>query len=131
VSRSYKEEKLSPTPLADGACWEFLRVFHVETFRGGMNRLLLRSWASDAHPTRLEVLFMNAKYICIPMSFDGLTIRDSTVELGPTDPIVVASTGLKVFEIASGETVGRIVAGSVAFAEDSGSPSDPSSFFMM
>jgi hypothetical protein len=122
---------LSPIVLVDGARWDFLRVFHVEMFRGGMDRLLLRSWASDAHPTRLEVLFMNTKFVCMPMSFDGLTVRDATSELGSTDPFVLASAGLKVFELASGGDVGRVVAGSVSYVEDNGSPSDPSSFFMM
>lgn len=122
---------MSPIPLVEGGRWDFLRVFHVEMFRGGMNRLLLRSWSSDAHSTRLEVLFMNTKYVCMPMSFDGLTIRDATSELGASDPFVLATPSLKVFEVESGGNVGRVVAGSVSYLEDCGSPSDPSSFFMM
>jgi hypothetical protein len=117
--------------LSDGGSFEFVRIFHVEAFRGGMNRLLLRSWATDVQPTRLEVLFMNAKFICMPMALEGLVIQDATAELGGTDPFARLATGLKVFVVVSGDYIGRVVAGSVGYVEDTGAPGDPSSFFKM
>ncbi|MBV1893142.1 MAG: hypothetical protein KUG57_03780 [Ilumatobacteraceae bacterium] len=46
----------SPTPLADGESIGFLRLFHVEAFRGGMNRLLLRAMPTEENRERVAVL---------------------------------------------------------------------------
>lgn len=39
------------------------RMFHIEIMRGGMNRLLLRSNPDDQKKSRVEILFMNVKFM--------------------------------------------------------------------
>jgi hypothetical protein len=102
--------------------------------RGGMNRLLLRSNASDSHEWRVEVLFMNVKYMCIGTSMNGLIVTDG----GPIDEKAAASYwrlsgsgDLRRYELESGSGNGVVVAGSVTVDISDASPSDPSKFFMM
>lgn len=99
-----------------------------------MNRLLLRSNATESHEWRIEVLFMNVKYVCIGTSLDGLIVTDS----GPVDEgtskrywILGASEGLRRYEVESSRGAGIVVAGSVAVDISDASPSDASRFFMM
>ena len=71
--------------LGEGESIGFLRQFRLELFRGGMNRLLLRSrpTASDG---RIEIFFQYVQRLDIPMTFEGLSIEDATAEDGIVSP---------------------------------------------
>jgi hypothetical protein len=110
------------------------RKFHVEVMRGGMNRLLLRSNIGKTWDTRIEVLFMNVKYMSLGTAMDGLVVEDLGVLEEHWDAVPWAlppSPGLHHFEIRSGSGTGRVVAGAVAVDISDDGPSEPSRFFMM
>jgi hypothetical protein len=121
---------IEPSILREGESWDFFRVFHIELFRGGMNRLLLRSWATDNEPLRLEVLFMNVKRLCVPTAFDGLLIRGSTAGKR-LDVRFADETAVQRFELVSQGETSWVVAGSVGYIEEKADPWEPSSFFLM
>jgi len=106
-----------------------------ELFKGGMNRLLLRSYPTESHPTRVEIMFMGTEFIDLPTFFEGLEIRDVTkTEEGERiaqSRRLPADHGLRIFEINSGVVVGHVVAGDVGYIEDDRGIGDPSAFFLM
>jgi hypothetical protein len=109
------------------------RIFHVEVLKGGMNRLLFRSNRTATLPTRIEVFFINVKYLSLGTLLDGLTIRDQ----GQMDNLnefgwkITVSQPIRLFEVVSKSGSGTIVAGDVDADESDAGPSDPSGFFMM
>lgn len=110
------------------------RKFHLEVMRGGMNRLLLRSNIGKTWDTRVEVLFMNVKYMSLGTTMDGLVIEDLGVLEEHRDAVpwtLPPSPGLHYFEVRSGSGTGRVVAGSVSIDISNDGPSEPSRFFMM
>jgi hypothetical protein len=125
----------SPTPLAEHGSIGFLRRFHVEVLRGGMNRLLLRAMPTASQSERVEVLFQFVQHLDIPMSFDGLSIDDATSEDGgqaPWSDVLVQHPTCRVFRLLSnGRIVGRVVAAACAWGEDSAPDGSPSMFPMM
>ena len=125
----------SPIRLDDGASVAFLRRFHVESLRGGMNRLLLRAMPTGAQPERIEVLFQYVQYLDIPMTFDGLTIEDSTQADGPCRPwseTLLKFPECRVFRLSvAGRLTGRIVAAGCAYGEDRAVDGASSMFPMM
>lgn len=126
---------LSPTPLASGESVGFLRWFHVESFRGGMNRLLLRAMPTDENPERVEVLFQYVQRVDLPMSFEGLTIEDATEADGTEDPwsVVLAQyPECRVYRLVSGgRIVGRVAASACVHGQDEEPIGAPSMFPMM
>lgn len=125
----------SPTPLADGESVGFLRWFHVETFRGGMSRLLLRAMPTDEHPERVEVLFQYVQRLDIPTRFEGLTIEDATDEDGCVEPwssVLVQFPECRVYRLMSGgQVAGRVAAAACVHGEDEEPIGAPSMFPMM
>ena len=110
------------------------RVFHLEVLRGGMNRLLFRSNKSDTLPTRVEILFMNVKYLAVGTVLQGPVIErlGSIAECADRVPWLVDHAGyLSVFLVRSRGGEGVVVAGSIAVDESEASASDPSGFFML
>jgi hypothetical protein len=109
------------------------RSFHVEVLKGGMNRLLLRSNRSAAHPTRLEVFFINVKFMSIGTFFEGMRISDKGVvpNLADLDWEINTSQPIHAFEVWSKSGSGMIVAGGVETDESTAGPTDPSRFPMM
>lgn len=110
------------------------RKFHLEVMRGGMNRLLLRSNVGKSWDTRIEVLFMNVKYMSMATTMDGLIIDDLGVLEDHQDDVPWAlspSRDLHYFEVRSGDGTGVVVAGAVAVDISGDGPSEPSRFFMM
>ena len=110
------------------------RVFHLEVLRGGMNRLLFRSNMSETWPTRVEILFMNVKYLAVATVWHGPVIQ----RLGSLDECadrvpwsLDAPIEISVFSVRSHAGEGLVVAGSMALDESDASASDPSRFFMM
>lgn len=126
---------LSPTPLANGGSVGFLRVFHVESFRGGMNRLLLRAMPTEENSERVEVLFQYVQRVDLPMRFEGLTIEDATESDGAEDPwsVVLAQyPECRVYRLVSGERiVGRVAASACVYGQGEEPIGAPSMFPMM
>ncbi len=99
-----------------------------------MNRLLYRSDKTDELPTRVEILFMNVKYLSI-----GTRLRGPQIEhLGPlvqredAPPWSFDYPGdLDVISVRTRMGDGVVVAGSVSWDETDANPYDPSSYFMM
>lgn len=106
------------------------RVFHLEVMRGGMNRLLLRSNRSATWPKRIEVLFMNVKYLAVGSTYEGLTVTQ-LIEWPDIPWRIDYLDGINCYEIRSSSGVGIVVAGSVTAAESEYDPGAPSGFFMM
>jgi hypothetical protein len=110
------------------------RVFHLEILRGGMNRLLFRSNRSGTWATRVEVFFMNVKYLAAATMLHGLVVERSGRLDECSDRVnwnLEPSPELWFFSVLSTSGDGIIVAGSVAVDESDASASDPSRFFMM
>jgi hypothetical protein len=107
------------------------RVFHLEVMRGGMNRLLLRSNRTSDFRTRIEVFFINVKYMSIGTFFEGLVIERS----GPMADRIAWQVGerdeMQTFSLFSTSGQGLIVASDVGTDESDAGPADPSGFFMM
>lgn len=66
-------------PLAEQDSVRFLGSFHVETFRGGMNRLLLRAMPTEDDRERIEVLFQYVQRLAIPMDFGVSAMKRGVV----------------------------------------------------
>ena len=124
-----------PTVLAEVATVSFPRDFHVEILRGGMNRLLLRSYPTADEPTRVEVFFQYVQYVEMPMSFRGLTVH--RIASGQNShPVPLELLGrfpmCTVFRLESdGEVVGHVAASACVYGEDSVPLGAPSMFPMM
>jgi hypothetical protein len=102
--------------------------------RGGMNRLLLRSNIKEPWTTRLELLFMNVKYMDIATSMDGPVVAD----LGPAEQhstslpwTIERDLDLRYYRIQAVNGTGYLVGGDMAIDESIKGPDEPSSFFMM
>ncbi len=125
---------LSPTPLGEGESVDFFRRFHIEVFRGGMNRLLLRSRPTE-NDGRVEILFQYVQRMDVPMTFEGLSVEDATAEdcdVSPWDEVLVGFPECRVFRLMSGgHLVGRVVAAACVVGEDEEIASAPSLFPMM
>lgn len=99
-----------------------------------MNRLLFRSNRSEIWPTRVEILFMNVRYLAVATALEGPVIeRLGTVEeYAELVPWRLTHTkGQSVYRVRSRGGDGVIVAGGVALDESDAGPSEPSGFFMM
>jgi hypothetical protein len=125
----------SLTHLADGDSVGFLRVFHVESFRGGMNRLLLRAMPTGDTVERVEILFHYVQRFDLPMSFEGLTIEDATSEdrsLEPWCDVLRQFPKVRVFRfLSAGRVVGRVAAAGCIYGEDDAALGAPSMFPFM
>jgi hypothetical protein len=122
------------TPGPDRGIIDFPdRVFHLEVLKGGMNRLLFRSNRNSVFPTRVEILFMNVKYLSIGTSLDGFAVEDVGRAEDWSEPEwrIDQAEGLHLYQVASTSGGGRVVAGSVTVDESESGPADPSRFFMM
>lgn len=106
------------------------RFFHLERLKGGMDRLLLRSYKTETWPTRIEILFMGVKFMHIGTRFEGLTITESH-QIGAIQWKIDYWDGLKRYEVDSSSGSGFVVAYSVSVAESEDDSRAPSRFFMM
>jgi hypothetical protein len=125
----------SSTPLDENSHITFSRQFHIEVFRGGMNRLLLRAIPTVEEPTRVEVFFQYVQHLDMPMAFSGLTIRDVTCderEKPKYANLLRTFPKCRIFGLESdGERIGEIVAAACMFGEDSAPLGSESMFPMM
>ena len=100
---------MSLIALAKGSRISLSRDFHVEILRGGMNRLLLRSMATNSNPTRVEIYFPYVQHLDIPMRIEELTI--SCEAWGASDSFLYRLE-------SNGVNVGQVVAAHCIFGED-------------
>ena len=125
----------SPIRLENDSRVTFLRSFHVELLRGGMNRLLLRSMPTADQPTRVEIYFQYVQHLDIPMSFERLVISDVTrSEEGNAryDDFLRRYARCRIYRLESGGVrAGEIVASACMFGEDSAPLGAESMFPMM
>lgn len=128
-------ERGSKTVLGENDSIGFPRDFHVEVLRGGMNRLLLRSRPTETDPERIEVFFQYVQRLEVPMHFTDLTIEDSTLEDGVSDPWAATLedySECRIWRLRSqGHVTGRIAAAACVVGRDHASNGSPSMFFMM
>jgi hypothetical protein len=111
----------SPTPLNDGSRIRFERKVHLEIFRGGENRLLLRSYQTAAHPTRLEILFAYVQHLNIPTCFDGLVVQHDTNERAVKnyELLLRQYPKCRLYRLDSNDgKIGEIVASACLYGED-------------
>jgi hypothetical protein len=95
--------------------------FAVWSYTVGHGRLLLRRTKSATHPTRVDVLFKNVGWVCLPMNFDGLQIKEAAP--GEADLLMVGAgpvrmSDRKVFHVAGSSWKGYVAAGVVVWHED-------------
>ena len=122
------------TYLHKGTSVGFLREFHVEILRGGMNRLLLRSPPMESSPFRVEVHFQFVQALYLPsMTFSGLHVADCTDDTSAlfTDKLVQFPE-LRIFKVeCNSPNSGWIVAAGCAYDEALVSAEAPSNFPFM
>jgi len=110
------------------------RTFHLEIMRGGMNRLLLRSNIKAPWTTRLEIIFMNVKYMDIATTMDGPVLEDlgsAEQYLGTLPWTLKQDLDLHFYKIRAVNGTGYLVGGDMAIDESAKGPDEPSNFFMM
>lgn len=57
-----------------------------------MNRLLLRSYGNSSYPTRVEIQFMNVKFISIATSLYGLSVAHLGTYVDALEPFCLRWT---------------------------------------
>jgi hypothetical protein len=109
---------------------QFMGAFALWSFTIGHGRLLLRRTKSSAHPHRVDVLFKDTGWICLPSSLENLTIREVPLNIAGALLVSAGSirkTGRKLFRVTGTAEEGFVLAGAVAWVEDEGEYNDPSS----
>lgn len=104
--------------------------FALWTYTIGHGRLLLRRTKSTDHPSRVDVLFKDVGWICIPTQFEGVRIREAdSAEAGQLFATAgsVRTADRKIFVISGSDSKGYVLAGAVTWKEDRGEYDDPSS----
>ena len=131
-----KGAALSPILLDDTGSVEFLRVFGIGLYKGGLRRLLLRSDKTDTNPTRVDVLFVNTQHLSLPTVMEGLVIEDITDSEQGISILcdcrinVYPGTRVRVYKLRCGRCDGHVIAGSAGYIEDTGESWGPSGFVM-
>jgi len=108
---------------------QFQGEFAVWSFTTGHGRLLLRRTKSDAHPTRVDILLTDVGWMCLPMTFTDLQLREVAIEeirsmLGGAGAL--REKGRKAFVLSGASSTGYMLAGAFAVHEDDGEYNDPS-----
>ena len=105
--------------------------FSVWSYSVGHGRLLLRRTKSDIYSTRLDVLFKNVGAICMPMTFDSLSITECSIE-GAHDLIQQSGTRIadrRFFAVSGNGWEGKVIAGAVVWHEDDKEYHEPSALW--
>ena len=115
---------MEPTRLdTDGLPFGSSRKFQLWGYGVSHGQLLLRSnKAPDSPTTRLEILFKDARFVCLPSVMDGLTVRrgdDEIVDRNMSDfgPLELEH-GVSIFAVGGQGWKGFVVAGAVWTLED-------------
>jgi len=104
--------------------------FALWSYTVGHGRLLLRRTKSSDRPTRVDVLFKDVGWLCMPAQFDGITISEA--DPGEVGPFLATAGSVRtadrtVFVIRGCDSRGYVLSGAVTWTEDAGEYGDPSS----
>lgn len=111
----------------------FSHRFQMWSYAVGHGQLLLRSPKSTDSPTRIDVLFKNVAFVCLPTMFDGLAVSEATMEEETKLKSQLGSPrqeGRKLFVVRGADFMGYVVAGAVASYEDEREYYEPSHFVL-
>jgi len=111
---------------------EFLRfegLFSVWSYVIGHGRLLMRRTKTTDCPTRVDVLFKDVGWACVPMTFEGLRICEA--KQGEADSLIARAgplrmVGRKLFAVSGPGWSGYVLAAVAVSHEDAGDYNDPS-----
>jgi hypothetical protein len=101
---------------------EYSRQFSIQLYWDSHGVLLLRSRKTAEHPTRVDIVFSDVRWIALPVWFDGIRIEhgalsDLPLPLTPRDQ--AESLLMSVFRLVSGGVAYTLLAGNgVSVAED-------------
>ena len=112
----------------------FSRRFQMWAYAVGHSQILLRSPKSADSPTRIDVLFKNVAFICLPTMCDGLAVSEATMEEETklrSQLSLPRQVGRKLFVVSGADFTGYVVAGAVASYEDEREYDAPSHFALM
>lgn len=91
-------------------------------------RLLLRRTKSTEHPTRVDILFKDVGWMCMPTTFADVRIREASS--GEADSLLSAGSlrtlGRRIYAVFGPNWEGYVLAGVVVWKEDDGEYNDPS-----
>ena len=108
----------------------FKGSFAVWSYTIGHGRLLIRRVKSSSDPHRIDILFKDSGWICLPSSLDDLSIQEVPVD-EPAELFAkagrVRTNDRKMFKVTGTDQQGYVLAGAVTWAEDEGEYNDPSS----
>jgi hypothetical protein len=111
----------------------FRRRFQLWEYSVGHGQLILRSTKSSDVTTTIDVLFKNVAVLHLSAIMEGLSVSEATeedrqrmcsrVELSELE-------GRKIFIVSASRFIGYVIAGAVAWHEDSREYHEPSYFAM-
>lgn len=108
---------------------QFQGEFAVWSFTIGHGRLLFRRTKSDVHPTRVDILLTDVGWMCLPMTFMDVEVREVALDEIRSMLAVAGALrekGRKAFVLSGAEWTGYVLAGALAVHEDDGEYNDPS-----
>jgi len=106
------------------------REFQIWRHSVSMGRLLLRSTKTDAHPTRIDVLFQDVRAVSLATSLSGVVMTENEGHPDVMKGLGACASGDPIcYQIRSGSKVGYVVASVFAQNEDEGEFFDPSALW--
>lgn len=130
VSISTKEGFYLLIHGAESVVYESTRDFHLERWKGGMDRVLFWSLGE----TRIELLCISVRYYSLGSRFKGLRIVDLGLYVDNPTAVpwdIAYAEQLRIYRISSAEGRGLLVGGSWGIKEGHLSSSEPSEFDLM
>lgn len=110
----------------------FQRRFQVVAYRCSHAQLLLRSAKTPGNPTRIDVLFKDARAFELRAFLSGLAIEESEpseIADRKAKPLEAMEYGHKVYLLKSEGWIGYVVGDGVFWHEDEGEFGQPSIYF--
>ena len=103
--------------------------FQVWSYAVGHGQLLLRRTKSAEHPARVDILLKNVTWMCMPVGFSNLEVRE--IDPSEVEAIVSVSENYRggdqrMFSLLGSDSRGYVLAGAIAFHEDDLGYDDPS-----
>jgi hypothetical protein len=102
------------------------RTFRLWAYTVSHAQLLLRSTRTESHPTRIEVLFKDVRYVALPTTMEGIAVYRCDASEVPPELATLSPDG-PWFRVGSGDVMGY-VAGIAFVREDELEYHDPSAF---
>ncbi len=104
------------------------RTFQLWAYTVSHAQLLLRSTKTDRHPTRIEVLFKNVRYVALPTRMEGVTLQHCEAAEVPFELSGLSPDGGPWFQVGSRGVTGYVAAAVAFVSEDELEYHDPSAF---